>query len=339
MSKSNTSLKILLKGSKTPSKIKEEQSLGNTTNNDSLHNTKKSILKSFRSENKINEKKNNFFMALKSLQVSINYNFKTITEINEKDLFQGINEYSESNTNQTKEENISKYIHRPLVKKVIKEGNNLNIIQPLKQFGTSINNPYVFNYNLGDIIHKFRPIQTEINVNNKYVNKFMNVNTVTVINKNKCRKIFKDKSNSKLKKRKDDYIISTNVKPAKIKKIIEDLEKPVEIKIKTIDNQNTKNSFKKTQEQKLDNNIINNSIISNKSNKEIKQNKPNKYQLNKDKLKGIVKNLNFQDISNGEKNTHKNIDNFNDKENKIRQNGNAKEKDSKYMTKIKKMLI
>ena len=151
MSKSNTSLKILLKGSKTPSKIKEEQSLGNTTNNDSLHNTKKSILKSFRSENKINEKKNNFFMALKSLQVSINYNFKTITEINEKDLFQGINEYSESNTNQTKEENISKYIHRPLVKKVIKDGNNLNIIQPLTQFGTSINNPYVFNYNLGDI--------------------------------------------------------------------------------------------------------------------------------------------------------------------------------------------
>ena len=339
MSKSNASFKILFKGSKTPSKINDEQSLGNTTNNDSLHNTKKSILKSFRTENKTNEKKNNFFMALKSLQSSINYNFNTITEINENDLFQGINEYSESNINQTKEENISKYIHRPLVKKVIKEGNNLNIIQPLTQFGTSINNPYVFNYNLGDIIHKFRPIQTEINVNDNYVNKFMNVNTVTVINKNKYKKIFGDKNNSKIKKLKDDYIISTNVKPAKIKKIIEDLEKPVEIKIKTIDNKNTNNSFEKTQEQKIDNDIINNSFICNKSNKQMKQNMANKYQLNKDKLKSLVKNLNFQDISKEEKNTDKNIDNYNDKENKIWQNENAKEKDSKSMSKIKKMLI
>ena len=321
MSKTNSSFKVLIKGSKTPSKNNEDQSMGNTTNHDSLHNTKKSILKSFKTENKTNEKRNNFFMALKSLKFSIN--FKKIDEINENDLFKGINEYSESNTNQTKEENISKYIHRPLVKQIIKKGNNLKIIQPLAQYGTSINNPYIFNYNLGDIIHKFRPVKTETNVennfinNNNYVNKFMNVNTVTNVNKNKYKRIFNEKSNNKIKELKDEYVnlskdnninnvnnaFSTNIKPTIVNRIIDDLENPVEIKMKDYEN-------------KVD-------IIKNK-NEPNNQNKTKKYQINRDKLKGVVKNLNFQEISNNKDNNNKN---------------DEKEKDSNCISKIKKMLF
>ena len=48
-------------------------------------------------------------MALKTLTISVDIN-------NESNFTDGINEYSDTNTNQTKEENISKYIHRPLVK-------------------------------------------------------------------------------------------------------------------------------------------------------------------------------------------------------------------------------
>ena len=53
-------------------------------------------------------------MALKTLTISIDLN-------NESNLTEGINEYSETNPNQTNEENISKYIHRPLVKEIIKK--------------------------------------------------------------------------------------------------------------------------------------------------------------------------------------------------------------------------
>ena len=104
MSKINSSIIEKIKESKTPSKNNDDPSGGSTTNHDSLLNTKKSKIKSFKTEKKINDKKNNFFMALKTLTISIDLN-------NESNLTEGINEYSETNPNQTKEENISKYIH------------------------------------------------------------------------------------------------------------------------------------------------------------------------------------------------------------------------------------
>ena len=132
MSKSNSSFNIIIKESKTPTKNNDELSIGNTTNHDSLHNTKKSLMKSFKTENKVNGKRNNFFMALQTLKTSID-------TIKENDIFEGMEEYSETNPNQTKEENISRNLHRPLVKEIIKEGNYLNIIKPITNFGISIN--------------------------------------------------------------------------------------------------------------------------------------------------------------------------------------------------------
>ena len=294
MSKINSSIVEKIKESKTPSKNNDVESGGSTTNHDSLLNTKKSKLKSIKTEKKINEKKNNFFMALKNLTISIDIN-------NESNLAEGINEYSETNPNQTKEENVSKYIHRPLVKEIIKDGNNLNTIKPLKQFGISINNPYAFNYNLGELIYKFKTIKTEKNDDNKiHIDKNINFNT-TVVNNNRFKKFFNIQTNNKIngnmivldnkknknKKYKKHNNFSTNIKPLHINKIIDDLEKPEEIKIK--DYENKINIIKKNQKfDKMNLNKKNNNNI-------------NKNQPNKDKLKGVVKTLNFKDISNNEK--------------------------------------
>ena len=315
MSKSNSSFNIIIKESKTPTKNNDELSIGNTTNHDSLHNTKKSLMKSFKTENKVNGKRNNFFMALQTLKTSID-------TIKENDIFEGMEEYSETNPNQTKEENISRNLHRPLVKEIIKEGNYLNIIKPITNFGISINNPYIFNYNLENIIDKFK-IENKNNkklddIKNKGINNLITINT-TSVNKFKYKKIFNGQVNKailndklankfnggKNQKFKFNTFNSTNIKPFHKEKIIDDLEKPIDIKVK--DYENKLNIIKNN--QKLDKNIS------------------NKVKDYRDNLKDIVKNLNFQDISNSKTSKEK-----------IKQSINNG-KNSNGMNKIKKLLL
>ena len=105
--------------------------------------------------------------------------------------------------------------------------------------------------------------------------------------------------NDKNKNCKKHNNFSTNIKPLHINKIIDDLEKPEEIKIK--DYENKINIIKKN--QKFDKINLNN-------------NNKNKNKLNKDKLKGVVKTLNFKDISNNEKKEEKEDTNIK-RENKI----------------------
>ena len=323
MSKNNSSLKIITKGNNTPLIHNDEQSSGNTTNHDSLHDTNKIIINIAKVENN-NDKKNNFFMALQSLKNSSD-------NIDDTNISEGINEFSEINTNQTKEENISKYIHRPLIKQIIKNGNNLNTIIPLTQFGTSINNPYAFNYNLRGIIDIFKNNKIDNNKINNNQNCNKNIHTVTInatsINKNKYKKIFNEQYNNKImpknNKNKDEFVnltsrmcnnakmnknCSTDIKPFYFQRIIDDLEKPVDIKIK--DYENTINIIKK--KQTIDNNLI-------------KKSKVDKCPINKDKLKSLVKNLKFQEMSNNEK--------LEEKE------GKNDEKDKNYTIKIKNMII
>ena len=254
MSIKNSSFTIISQQSKTPIKNNEEKSVGSTTNHDSLHNTRNTLIKSFKTENKEIMKKSNFFMALKSLQNSVDIN-------NDNDFLERINEYSETNPNQTKEENISKYLHRPLVKEIIKNGNNLDIIKPLTSFGTSINNPYIFNYNLGDIIDSFRTTRKGNHnifkdIKKRNINKQINFNNTT-INNNKYKKYFNGQKNNNFKieinkktNKKVDIdcqnkinFCSTNIKPFYVKKIIDDLEKSVDIKVK--DYEQTKINNKK----------------------------------------------------------------------------------------------
>ena len=296
MSRKNTSFHLIINENNTPKKNKEEQSIGSNTNYDSLHNTKKSHIKNFKIENNKNNGKNNFFLALKTLQITIdNDNF------NEIDIFNGINEYSETNPNQTKEENVSKYIHRPLVKEIIKNGNEIDVIKPLTQFGTSINNPYIFNYNLGNLIDKFKYNNTDSNLVEKDKNDdlfFNNIdktinNNTTAMNKYKFKRYFKDNKNNKnefVNLTSGNNLFLTNIKSSI--KIIHDLEEPVDIKLK--DYQNKINIIKKN--QKLD--------------QKNKQN--NNYVLKKENLKGVVKNLNFQDISKTKEKDKTNICNSKD---------------------------
>ena len=293
MSKINTSLHFI-NDNNTPKKNKEDQSIGSNTNYDSLHNTKKKHIKE---ENKINGK-NNFFLALKTLQITIdNDNF------NEIDIFNGINEYSETNPNQTKEENVSKYIHRPLVKEIIKKGNEINVIKPLTQFGTSINNPYIFNYNLGSLIDKFKYNNTDNNLSKKDKNDDILsnnidktiINNTTAMNKYKFKRYFKENNNNKnefVNLTSGNNLFLTNIKSSI--KIIHDLEEPVDIKLK--DYQNKINIIKKN--QKLD---------------QINKNKQNKnYELKKENLKDVIKTLNFKDISKTKEKDKANICNSKD---------------------------
>ena len=296
MSKINNSLHLIINENNTPKKNKEDQSLGSNTNYDSLHNTKKSHIKKFKIDNK-NNGKNNFFLALKTLQISIdNDNF------NEIDIFNGINEYSETNPNQTKEENVSNYIHRPLVKEIIKKGNEINVIKPLTQFGTSINNPYIFNYNLGSLINKFKYNNTDPNLEKKDKNDdllFNNIdktinNNTTAMNKYKFKRYFKENNNNNefVNLASANNLFLTNIKSSI--KIIHDLEEPVDIKLK--DYQNKINIIKKN--QKL--------VQINKN----KQN--NNFEFKKSNLKEVVKNLNFQDISKTKEKDKANICNSKD---------------------------
>ena len=102
---------------------------------DSLHNSKLSediknnIIISYKKEN-------NFYLALKCMQGP-----------NSDTLLLGTSEFSESNPNQTKDYNISRYLHHPIVKEINKEGNRLIRIKPKQNYDSIVNHPYIAKYN------------------------------------------------------------------------------------------------------------------------------------------------------------------------------------------------
>ena len=215
----------------------EEQSNGRTTNQDSLHFDKNSDIFC----NKIepseisNTKTQNYFMALNSLCVSLD-------NINEKEIFEDINEYSETKTNQTKDENITKYIHRPLIKEFIKIGNNLKMIKSIKTFGTSINNIYSFNYDLSSIFEQLRckkkvkflrlDLSSKIMIKNKIFNKIKASKINNNILGKETRNSIKRKISIKQKHKNKKIILKKELKNLNKNKIQEILDKINYLKIK-----------------------------------------------------------------------------------------------------------
>ena len=221
----------------------------NTTKNDSLYTSKSRSNNTENNKDKSTKDKserNNNFLRARNLMKSLN----------EEELFHMVDEYSEISPNLTKQENISNYVHKPLIKEIIKDGNNLIIQKPIYKFGTSINNPYNFNYNiLSILINKNKK-------NNKIKNKiFHGLNNTKIylnninklIHKNNKKPLFKspvnlndvsskneiieNKENSLLfySKNKDVGIYNKNriaefISP-EIEDLIKDLETPVDIKI------------------------------------------------------------------------------------------------------------
>ena len=222
----------------TPKNNCEEQSEGRTTNQDSLHlntNSERIYYKIESSEISYS-KTQNYFKALNSLCVSLD-------NINGKDIFEDINEYSQTNPNQTKDENVSKYIHRPLIKEFIKNGNNLKLNKPIKRFGTSINNLYSFNYNLSSIFEQLKYKRNEdifrINLtskNNLIKNKIINkvkaskIKNINFLKEN--RNCIKSGIIIKLKDKKDKDIFKKNLKNSNKTKIERILNKINYLKIK-----------------------------------------------------------------------------------------------------------
>ena len=175
------------KNSKNQKEKDSLQSAGDTFF-DSLHNSKLNG----DSSNEIistNKKQNNFYLALKCMNGPMS-----------DTLLLGTSEFSEINPNQTKEENISRYLHHPIIKEINKEGNKIIRIKPRQNYGSIVNRPYTSKYNnmknvFKDILMSVKEIKLNENVNlNIYKkNDFYNFSSNV-----KETKIFHKKNNSSI---------------------------------------------------------------------------------------------------------------------------------------------
>ena len=222
----------------------------NTTKHDSIYTSKffsnNNENKKEESTNIESERHSNFLKALNLMK-----------SLNEEELFNSVDEYSEISPNLTKQENISNYIHKPLTKEIIKNGNNLIVQKPIYKFGMAINNPFNFNSNILNILinknkntaKKMDKICHEISNKNIYFNnnfdKFINKNNKnplfkSLINSNDFlsnNEAIENKENSSLFCKKNIYDSINNKKritefiSPEIENLIKDIETPVDIKI------------------------------------------------------------------------------------------------------------
>ena len=122
---SSSSIKNIIPLSNTPSQ--------GDTFFDSLYNSK--YLDESKNKNKT-KKQNNFYLALNCVLSPI-----------KESLLLGTSEFSEFNPNQTKDENISRYLHHPITKEINKEGNELIRIKSRQNYDTIGKHPYISKYN------------------------------------------------------------------------------------------------------------------------------------------------------------------------------------------------
>ena len=163
---------------------------------DSLHNskisenTKNNFVQPNNKENTI--KTHNFYLALKCM---LGPDIDTF--------LLGTSEFSENNPNQTREENISRYLHRPIIKEINKEGNNLVRIKPMQNYASIVNFPYISKYNnmkniFTDILKSVKEIEENKNIiNNNNNNHNNNKNNIINVNVNEIE-INHTKNNSSI---------------------------------------------------------------------------------------------------------------------------------------------
>ena len=200
-----------------------EISENNATYNDSLHKEKIS------NKDRINEQKYkmaNYYLALNTIQKKAN------------DTFQGLslNEFSESNAMNTKDKNITNYIKNPIKKEVIKIGNILKIIKTpkIKKRIITLDNKNKYN-----ILNMNNPSITEIDEENSSTiinetksistsKKDKNIKINNYINNNKNDEIIKENNNNNFL----SIDIKNNFNNCNNNLIINDIEGPIEIKLK-----------------------------------------------------------------------------------------------------------
>ena len=133
---------------------------------DSLHNSK--ISEYTKNRFITIKKENNFYLALKCMHVP-----------NSDTILLGTSEYSETNPNQTKDYNISRYLHHPITKEINKEGNNLIRIKPKQNYNSLVNYPYISKYNnmkniIKNILISVKDVQENEKLDKKNIKYFSN---------------------------------------------------------------------------------------------------------------------------------------------------------------------
>ena len=148
---------------------------------DSIHNSK--YLYDYKKNNK-SKKENNFFLALNCVLSPIQEN-----------ILLGTSEFSDFNPNQTKDENISRYLHHPITKEIAKEGNKIVRIQSKQSYDTIGNHPYISKYNnmkilFNDLLLSLKdfknnesiPGRRTLNYNNNHLKNYLESNKYNTMN-------------------------------------------------------------------------------------------------------------------------------------------------------------
>ena len=131
-----------------------------------------------------NQKEKNFYLALRTLNYnnSNNYNNNSIS----KNFLSRISEFSEMNPELSKDYNVSKYLHHPIMKQIMKLGNQIIKKQNWNEYrifnGLEINKPLVSYYNMKNIFDKFDMsylgIENSSANSNKNLKETINVNDI-----------------------------------------------------------------------------------------------------------------------------------------------------------------
>ena len=233
MSKNTKSLKIRTLSSL---KVKEENDSQNKTYLDSINNSKfihadkgkenrnnniQLNISSFKNDKNFNftsnQKNKNFYKALNTINFdngnndNIKKSFMSLnTSKGSKNLVSRISEFPEAITDKSKDYNISKYLHHPITKQIVKLGNQIIKTHDTQSYkinnGLEINKPLISSYNMKNIFEQFNNSFIEIensNTSNKINEKKIN-NSKNEINdkieNNNIEKILFNKSKNKNKK-------------------------------------------------------------------------------------------------------------------------------------------
>ena len=219
----------------TSQKLNEENESESKTYLDSLYNSKlcqnekeninKNIKLDIISEKESQKGKNqlsknkekNFYMALKTLNNEKKEIIESLNSSNESNnLLSRISEFSDANLNKSKDENVSKYLHHPIMKQITKLGNQIiktNTCQAYKvNNNLEINEPLISNYNMGNIFEKFN--NSFIAIENSNSNSKVYENQVNNIKYDNNYNVFEKKveknKNSKSRKKKLKYFHQKN---------------------------------------------------------------------------------------------------------------------------------
>ena len=150
-----------------------------------------------------NQKEKNFYLALKTLNFenSQNNNKNNIS----KNLLSRISEFSEMNPELSKDYNVSKYIHHPIVKQIMKLGNQIIKKHDGNEYkvynGLEINKPLVSFYNMKNVFEQFDfsyiGVENSSTNSKKNQKETINVNDI-LLKKRKKLKYFHRKNRSSI---------------------------------------------------------------------------------------------------------------------------------------------